>query len=60
LQDSIKQEERKRKQVEKSLDDDKKVLAGKEGVLGGMKDIYDALRQENDKCQAALKAAQDR
>lgn len=60
MQDSIKQEERKRKQVEKSLDDDKKVLAGKEGVLGGMKDIYDALRQENDKCQAALKAAQDR
>ena len=46
--------------MEKSLDDDKKVLAGKEGVLGGMKDIYDALRQENDQCQAALKAAQDR
>jgi hypothetical protein len=60
LKESIKQEERKRKQVEKGLTDDKKALASKEETLGGMQGTFDALRQEDEQCQASLKAAQDR
>jgi hypothetical protein len=46
--------------VEKSLEDDRNVLVGKQGVLEGLKGTYDALRDKNTQCQAALQAAQDR
>lgn len=60
LQDNIKQEERKRTQIQKSLEDDEKTLNGKKTSLSGMQNVYDSLRKEDDSCQAALKAAQDR
>ena len=42
------------------MQDDRKTLAGKESSLGGMQDVYDALRQEADEAAAALTAAQER
>ena len=60
MKDNIKQEERKRKQIEKGLADDRKTLGAKENNLEGMQGMFDALRQEDEQCQAALKTAQDR
>ena len=58
LKDNVKQEDKKKKQIEKSLGDDQKALAGKEKALGGMQDMFDKLRQEDEKCKAELEAAQ--
>ena len=35
-------------------------MNGKKTSLSGMQNVYDSLRKEDDSCQAALKAAQDR
>jgi len=58
LKDNIKQEERKKKQIEKSVGDDNKALASKEKVMAGMKDMFDTLREEAEGCTAALETAQ--
>lgn len=58
LKDNIKQEERKRKQVEKSLADDRKGLATKEKNGEGMQAMFDQLREEDERCKAELELAQ--
>jgi len=60
LQDNIKQEERKQKNVEKGLQDDNKAMELKKKSLEGMQEMYDKLRESDASCQQALKAAQDR
>jgi len=58
LKDNIKQEDRKKKQIEKSLGDDHKALAVKEKTMAGMKDMFDNLREEDEGCRARLETAQ--
>eukprot|EP00092_Neocalanus_flemingeri_P004304 GFUD01004627.1.p1 GENE.GFUD01004627.1~~GFUD01004627.1.p1 ORF type:complete len:1179 (+),score=495.15 GFUD01004627.1:105-3641(+) len=60
LKDSLKQEDKKKKQIEKGLGDDRKTLGSKEMVMAGMQDMFDKLRQDDEKCRADLEAAQNR
>lgn len=60
LKDNVKQEEKKKKQIEKGLGDDQKTLQSKEKVMAGMQDIFDKLRQEDEKCRENLEQAQAR
>jgi len=58
LEDNVKQEDKKRKQIQKGLNDDEKALAGKKNSLAGMQELFDKLREEDEKCKAELEAAQ--
>ena len=58
LKDNVKQEDKKRKQIEKSLVDDQKALSNKENCLGGMQEMFDKLREEDERSKAELEAAQ--
>ena len=58
LEDNVKQEDKKRKQIQKGLNDDEKALAGKKNSLSGMQELFDKLREEDEKCKADLEAAQ--
>jgi len=58
LKDNVKQEDKKKKQIEKGLGDDQKTLGGKEKAMEGMQEMFDTLRQDDEKCKANLEAAQ--
>ena len=58
LKDNVKQEDKKRKQIEKSLVDDQKAPSNKENCLGGMQEMFDKLREEDERSKAELEAAQ--
>ena len=60
LKDNIKQDDKKRKQLEKGLADDKKTLASKQKETEGMRATFDKLRQDDEKCKKALEIAQAR
>merc|ERR1712223_268695 len=58
--DTKKQEEKKRQQIIRGINSDKKALEEKQKETAGMQEIYDRLREEDKKCTDALKAAQKR
>ena len=58
--DAKKQEEKKRQQIVRGINTDKKALEEKQKETAGMQEIYDRLREEDQKCTEALKAAQKR
>merc|ERR1712233_302546 len=60
LKDNVKQEDKKKKQIEKGLSDDQKTLVSKEKVMEGMQGMFDKLRQEDEKCKTNLEEAQAR
>ena len=58
--DAKKQEEKKRNQIVKGMNSDKKLLEQKEEAVGKMQEVYDSLKEEDRRCTEALKAAQKR
>merc|ERR1719384_2302640 len=58
--DTKKQEEKKRQQIIRGINTDKKALEEKQKETAGMQEMYDRLREEDRKCTEALKAAQKR
>ena len=58
--DAKKQEEKKRQQIIRGINADKKALEEKQKETTGMQEIYDRLREEDRNCTEALKAAQKR
>ena len=58
--DSIKQEERKKSQIIKGRKTDEKALDEKSKTADELKSVYDKLRENDEKCENALKVAQAR
>ena len=58
--DAKKQEEKKRQQIIRGINSDKKALEEKQRETAGMQEIYDRLREDDRRCTEALKAAQKR
>ena len=58
--DARKQEEKKRAQIVKGMNTDKKLLDEKQEAVGKMQEVYDALKEEDRRATEALKAAQKR
>ena len=58
--DTKKQEEKKRQQIIRGINTDKKALEEKQKETAGMQEMYDRLREEDRKCTEALNAAQKR
>merc|ERR1712141_613475 len=58
--DSKKQEERKKQQIIKGRTTDEKALDDKTKTSNQLKSVYDKLRENDEKCENALKAAQAR
>ncbi len=60
VKDNKRQEEKKKKQIEKGRNSDQKHYDDKVKVADSLQDMYDKLRRENAEAEAALKAAQER
>ncbi|XP_043213989.1 structural maintenance of chromosomes protein 2-like [Amphibalanus amphitrite] len=60
IKDSVKAEEKKKKQLQKSLADDRTALQQKEAEMGQLKTVFDSLREADEQQAAALAAAQKR
>jgi len=60
IKDTVKQEEKKKKTINKGLTDDQKALAEKEKTINSLQATFDKLREQDETCKAALEAAQTR
>jgi structural maintenance of chromosome 2 len=60
VKDNVKQEERKKNQITKGMNTDKKALDEKTKEADGLQGMFDKLRGEDEQCTEALKAAQTR
>jgi len=60
VKDSKKQEEKKKQQIIKGKNTDEKALDEKSKIATDLKGVYDKLRENDEKCANALKAAQAR
>ena len=58
LKDNVKQEVKKRVQIEKNISEDQKALKTKEKAMEGMQGTFDKLREEDERCQVDLEKAQ--
>ena len=58
VQDNIKQEERKKNQIIKGMNTDKKALDEKQKQFDGVQGMYEKLKEENDTAIESLKNAQ--
>ncbi len=60
VKDNARQEEKKKAQIVKGMNSDQKHLTEKTKVAEGLQSTYDKLREEHDRCTAALKTAKER
>ena len=58
LKDNVKQEGKKKAQIEKSVSEDQKALKNKEKALEGMQATFDKLREHDERCKEELEKAQ--
>ena len=58
LKDNVKQEQKKRSQIESSIKEDQKALKNKDKALEEMKGTFDKLREEDENCKEELEKAQ--
>lgn len=60
VKDNLKQEERKKNTITKGINSDRKALEDKANTAANLKEMYDSLREENERATEALKEAQSR
>jgi hypothetical protein len=60
IKDSRKQEDKKKTQIIRGMNTDQKAFDDKSKIASDLKAVYDKLREDDETCDSALKAAQAR